>query len=198
MYYFMRKYLHPDEGAGGTNTEGASTGKTFTQEDVNRMMAEEKRQGRASVLKELGFEDEASAKDTVSKYQKSLDDQKTDIQKAQEAAAAALKEKAETEAAAQLLQRKLDALTKGVSPEFLDDALAIAVGKITDKDDLGKVLDGMKERYPMFFTSNGGSGSSGTGTAPGNKKAGQAEKGIGTRLGEQVVQQQPTKSHYFG
>ena len=198
MYYFMRRYLHPDDGAGGTTTEGTSTGKTFTQEDVNRMMAEEKRQGRTSVLKELGFEDEASAKEIVSKYQKSLDDQKTDVQKAQEAAATALAEKAKTETAAQLLQHKLTALTKGVNPEFLDDALAIAVGKITDKDDLGKVLDGMKERYPMFFTSAGSSGSAGTGTAPANKKTGQTEKGIGTRLGEQAVQQQPAKSHYFG
>lgn len=198
MYYFMRRYLHPDDGAGGTPAEGTSTGKTFTQEDVNRMMAEEKRQGRASVLKDLGFEDETSAKDIVSKYQKSLEDQKTDVQKAQEAAAAALAEKAKAETAAQLLQHRLTALTKGISPEFLEDALAIAAGKVTDKDDLGKVLDGMKERYPMFFTSAGGTGSAGTGTAPGSKKTGQAEKGIGTRLGEQVVNQQPTKSHYFG
>ena len=198
MYYFMRRYLHPDDGAGGTGTEGTSTGKTFTQEDVNRMMAEEKRQGRTSILKELGFEDEASARDIVSKYQKSLYEQKTDVQKAQEAAATALAEKAKTETAAQLLQHKLTALTKGVNPEFLDDAMAIAAGKVTDKDDLGKVLDGMKERYPMFFTSAGSSGSAGTGTAPANKKTGQTEKGIGTRLGEQAVQQQPTKSHYFG
>lgn len=196
MYYFMKKYLHPDGEAGATPP--ATPSKTFTQEEVNRMMAEEKRQGRMSVLKELGVEDEASAKDALSKYQAGIEAQKSDLQKAQDAIKAEQESRAQAEAKARQLDNKLSALTKGVRPEFLDDALAIAATKVTDKEDLGEVLESMKERYAMFFSSAEQSPAPGTGTAPGSKRTGQAEKGIGTRLGEQAVNQQPTKSHYFG
>ena len=94
MYYFMKKYLHPDGEAGATPPPS----KVFTQEEVSRMMAEEKRQGRMSVLKELGVEDEASAKDALSKYQAGIEAQKSDLQKAQDAI------KAEQESRAQAPQ----------------------------------------------------------------------------------------------
>ena len=84
MRYSMIKYLHPDGEAGATPPATPPT-KVFTQEEVSRMMAEEKRQGRMSVLKELGVEDEASAKDALSKYQAGIEAQKTDLQKAQDA-----------------------------------------------------------------------------------------------------------------
>ena len=59
--------------------------KTFTQEEVNRMMAREKNEGKKSVLRELGVEDVDSAKNSLAEYAKVLDAQKTDLQKANEA-----------------------------------------------------------------------------------------------------------------
>lgn len=193
MRYLMKKYLHPDGEAGATPPV-----KTFTQEEVNRMMADEKRQGRASVLKDLGVEDEAAAKDALSKYQANIEAQKTELQKAQDATAAEKQARALAEQQAVQLNNKLAALTKGVKPEFLEDALAIAATKVTNKEDLGKVLDGMKERYAMFFSGTEQPNAPGTGTAPGSKRTGQGEKGIGTRLGEQNAKLVPDKSHYFG
>ena len=61
-----------NQNGGGTNNSGGgsdggnggnqSQGKTFTQEDVNRMMAKEKQQGRNAVFNELGINpDDADA-----------------------------------------------------------------------------------------------------------------------------------------
>lgn len=197
---FVRKYLYP-EGEGGATppaTPPATPSKTFTQEEVNRMMAEEKRQGRMSVLKELGVEDEASAKEALAKYKESVEAQKTELQKAQDLMLAEQAAKAAAEQRAVALENKLSALSKGVKPEYLDDALAIAATKVTKNETLDAVLEGMKERYAMFFGGEETPPASGTGTVPASKRTGQPEKGIGTRLGEQVVNQQPTKSHYFG
>ena len=42
------------EGSGGAAGSQGTGAKTFTQEDVNRMMANEKRTARSALLKELG------------------------------------------------------------------------------------------------------------------------------------------------
>ena len=43
-------------GSGGAAGSQGTGAKTFTQEDVNRMMANEKRTARSALLKELGYE----------------------------------------------------------------------------------------------------------------------------------------------
>ena len=71
-------------GGGEPSNSGAGSGsaqKTFTQEEVNAMMAAEKRQGKNSVLKELGFEDLNKAKEAIQGYNQYLETQKTTEQK---------------------------------------------------------------------------------------------------------------------
>ena len=48
--------------SGGDGNSGGSTDKTFTQEQVNSMIAAEKRKNLSSVYKGLGFESEEAAK----------------------------------------------------------------------------------------------------------------------------------------
>ena len=55
-----------DEDASQENTNTSE--KTFTQEQVNKMMANEKDEGRRSVLKELGIEDSKQLANVVKVY----------------------------------------------------------------------------------------------------------------------------------
>ena len=55
-------------GSGGDGNSGGSTDKTFTQEQVNSMIAAEKRKNLSSVYKGLGFESEEAAKQFIEKY----------------------------------------------------------------------------------------------------------------------------------
>ena len=62
---------------GNQNNQGGqgSEGKTYTQEQINSMMAAEKRTARNALLKELGFEGikDENYKDTVAGIKKTLD-----------------------------------------------------------------------------------------------------------------------------
>ena len=81
MLFLFRKNFMPfleEDGKGGAGGTGGEPGggepsggaedqnkgqKTFTQEDLNRIAAQEKRQGANSILKALGFESEEKAKE---------------------------------------------------------------------------------------------------------------------------------------
>ena len=82
------------EGGSGEGTGGKS-GKTFTQEEVNRLMKTEKESAKKALLKELGVEDAKSAKEGLAKYKEILDKDKSAAEKAGEALATEQKAKAE-------------------------------------------------------------------------------------------------------
>ena len=216
---FSSVMFGPDGGAGtggseGTGATGGSEGaggaegtkaKTFTQEDVNRMMAREKQQGRLAVLKDLGIEGEdetglAGAKESLQKHKASMEAQKTEAEKAKELATAEQARASAAEQKSQLLQHKLDAITSGVKPDCVDDTLALAMPRITNDKDLAKVLTELKERYPMFFTDTQETkpGQRGTGTHFNSKRttSGAQDKTMGERLGEQA-KPSAKKSTYF-
>lgn len=90
--------------------EPADAGRTFTQEDVNRFLAEDRRKNEA---KYAGF-DEIKAK--ADKFDQAEAANKTELQKAQDAAAAA--EKRATDAEAKVLRATV-AAAKGVPAELL-------------------------------------------------------------------------------
>ena len=90
---FFAEDAPPTEDEGDTGTENKPTGtetpagkpeKTFTQAEVTAMMAKEKSSGRNSILKSLGFNDEKTAKESMTAYQKFLESQKTETEINQE------------------------------------------------------------------------------------------------------------------
>jgi hypothetical protein len=195
--------LEEDKG-GGSGGEGGGTPKTFTQEEVNKMMANEKRQGRLSVLKDLGIEtdDDASvtgAKESLKKYKETENANKTEVEKAKGDLTTEQQAHAATKQKADLLQNKLDAIGQGIKADYVDDALAIALPKVSKDKDLKTVLGEMKERYPMFYTEtdpNDKGNKTGTGTLPGGKKPNPNDKSLGVRLGEKA-KKNAGKSSYF-
>ena len=160
--------------------EQESTVKTFTQEEVNRMMAKEKREGKLSVLKELGVEDVKNAKEGLKKYQEYLNAQKTEAQRAQEEVQRLAEEKAELEKKALMADIQVSALKSGIKADFLDDAIILAQSKKTDNTTYEDIFNELKQTYPNF---------AGTATTP-------APKGTGNMPKPTAGQQQATADDY--
>lgn len=187
----------PDSGDGSDD----SGQKTFTQEEVNRMMTREKKQGKNSVLKSLGFKSEDEAKNAVKMLNTLLDLQKSPEDKANDNAKKAKDEKEEAEARANRAENKLSCLMAGVGNDSVDDVLAIALLKVSEDKDLDKVLAEMKKekKYASFFGKNEDGSDSGTGSKPGHSSKDRESKS--GQFGRDLVEKRPAsdakRSSYF-
>ena len=187
-----------DDNAEGSN-QNKSGEKTFTQSQVTAMLTKEKKEGRRSMLRSLGFKSEAEAKSTLGLLQQLMGKNSEDKNEP----ASNTEDDAETKTALQRAENaeaKLACVTAGVNKESIDDVLAIARLKVTDKKDLETVLVEMSKeaKYTSFFS--GEQSSKGTGSDPGHlkdKKSTQAGS-YGARLAASSVQKKDTnKSTYF-
>lgn len=171
--------------------------KTFTQEDVNRMMAAEKEQGRRSILKELGVEDVGSAKESLQKYQEYLNSQKTELEQAQASQAKLQSDYAAAIAKANHAENCLAAMKLGANTESIDDLVALAVTKVSDTKDFETVLSEMKSNsvYAGFFKTSVGTGSGGMQGHPAGE--GEPTATLAKSLAEKQIAQKTQKSNYF-
>lgn len=171
------------------------SGKTYTQQQINSMMANEKRTARQALLKELGFEvsDDQSYQTTVTNIKKTLDAGKTQQQLDQEAKSKAEGKAKEANARAALAEMKVSALTAGVKPDRLDDMIILAQAKIAQGQKADQAFTDLKKNYPDAFgvESSGGTGSH---VNPANKTGNDGEN-RGTRLAKQ--NKTSVKSSYF-
>ncbi len=172
-------------------------GKTYTQEQLNSMMAAEKRTARSALLKELGIElkDDKDYKSAVDNLKKTLDAGKTQAQLDAEARKAAEDALGEASAKAAALEMKVLALSAGAVPTAVDDIIALISTRVSQGETTEKAIEELKTKYPSFFSSEG-SGSKGTGspTNPPSKKAPGTE-GLGQRLAK--TNKTTVKSTYF-
>lgn len=181
------------DGEGNQNSN--SSGKVFTQAEVNRMMKAEKESGRRSVLKDLGVEDAKSAKEALAKHKEYLDSQKTEAQKLAETLAAETNKVRQAEQRAFAAECKATALTCNCKPEYVDDLVVLALSKVTEEKDFAAVMKDMQKTHAIFFTE-GGSGDSGTGSTPNHKKSATKAEGLGARLAANIAKS-PAKNPYF-
>lgn len=182
-------------GEGGDQSQ-KSGAKTFTQEEVNAIGAKEKNQGKNSILKLFGCEDEETAKTEAEAFAKWKESQKTEDEKRQEETKRLQKEAKDSEKRATAAENKVSAMIAGVNANSIDDALAIALLKVTSEKNLDTVLGEMKKdsRYAGFFTTSsaGGTGSSA------DHNGGQGNKdNLGKRLAESRVANRPKESKFF-
>lgn len=193
-----------DGGQGGTDGNQAGSGaagsqgtgaKTFTQEDVNRMMANEKRTARSALLKELGYEvKDGKITETVATIKGILDQGKTQQQLDQEARTTAETSLAEERSKNSALQARVDVMTAGVKPEFVADAIAMLLPQVTEQKPLSKLLEEYKTKYPAWYGESSGSGGTGNSTKNGRNTGG-TQSGLGKRLAES--NKSAAKSSYF-
>ena len=169
--------------------------KMYSQEDVNRMMANEKRQGRSSVLRELGIDPED--KDGIKNAKATLDSHKTQQQLDSEALTNEKTARAEADKRAVTAERKLSLVTSGCKKEFVDEVMALASAKVTDTVDFDAAIKAVKEKCPAFFEEDGGD--PGTGGGQGHRRQQQGKKpgDLGSRLAQGVVSSTPKENPYF-
>lgn len=210
LQYFAEEGGSEENGNGGSedvseNENNDDSGKeeksekTFTQSEVSAMMAREKKQGKNSVLKSLGFTSEKEAKDAFNLLKALTDSQKSAEEKAKEIEGKATKEKEEAETRAMMAEAKLSCIINGVDKDAVDDVLVIAMAKVTDDKSIDDVLTEMKKekRYASFF--NGGTSEDGTGNPPGHSTQGGKSKNwdYGKSLAEANKSTNKKKKSYF-
>lgn len=185
-----------DDSAKGKKSEE----KTFSQDQVSKMMAKEKNQGRNAVYNELGInpKDEEQIK-AIKAY---IESQKSDTQKATEKALAEQKVLDEANERVRIAEAKAEVMMLGIKTQFVDDAVTLALSKVSDDRDIKSVLTEFKTKYPVWFETEEdkqkqakGTGSSLKNQSGKNSKG--EEKGIGARLAAQRKGSK-TKSSYWG
>lgn len=139
---------------GGGNEENSpaeDNTKTFTQEQVSRMMAKEKHQGANSVYNDLGID----PKDTkmLNMLKAFVSSQKTDEQKATEQANQQASALAAAQHKALVSEAKAEAMMSGVQSQFVDDVVTLALSRISNDEgtDLKTALGELKTKYPVWF-----------------------------------------------
>lgn len=193
----------------GGDDKGKS-GKTFTQEQVNKMMTREKNQGRNAALKELGIDPKDSK--MVAMVKALIESQKTDEQKAAEKDAENQTKMNEAERRAQVAEAKAEAMMLGVKTQYVEDVVTLALAKMTEDSDLKTIIGEFKTKYPVWFGESeeddkggkdkgkGKTGQKGTGSSVKTSKEDKGkgeEKSLGARL---AAQRRGTgkKSSYWG
>ena len=138
---------------------------SFTQEQVNSIAAKEKRQGRNSALNDLGIspEDEETTR-LVRAFVESLS-------KGEDQTAAAQQRMEEANRRAESAEAKLELISAGVDPKYVDDAIALAQSHVKGDVTLQDAVKDLKTRYPVMFGDRGDQSKSST-----------AKKGTGASL----------------
>ncbi len=192
----------------GKDDKGSKSGKTFSQEQVNRMMTREKNQGRNAVYKELGIDPKDSK--TINMFKAFIESQKSDEQKASEKEAENQSKVTEAEPRAQVAEAKAEAMMLGVKTQYVEDVVTLALARMTEDSDLKTIIGEFKTKYPIWFgesseedgknnKDNGKTGKKGTGSSVKNsdkEKKGEESKGLGARLAAQ--RKTSKKSSYWG
>lgn len=192
-------------GKSGGKEDKGNKGRTFTQEQVNRMMTKEKKQGRNSVYKELGIDPKDSK--SIAMVKALIDSQKTDEEKAAEKENENQARITEAEERAAIAEAKAEAMMLGVKPQFVEDAITLALSKIDDENDINTVIGEFKTKYPIWFGESDDDGEDGKGKAghrgtgssvkSEKRKEGSETKGLGARLAAQRKSGNK-KSSYWG
>lgn len=175
---------------------------TYTQEEVNALMAREKSQGRKAALTELGVDDVEAVKKILADKAAADELAKTEVQKEADARKAAEQKLADEQKSKSDLQMQLEALKAGASPDKLNDLVLLASSKVTEDKKLEDVLKELKTSYPMFFGSETSAKPAGTkavvrsaNTPPANTGADPADTSLAARL--LASKGQLKKGNYF-
>jgi len=195
-----------DNGTGTTDSQKQE--RVFTQDEVSRMMAREKHQGRNAVYNELGIDpDDTSA---VQMFKAFVEAQKSEEEKRAEADAKQQQEMMDMSEKLRHAEAKAALMQAGISADYVDDAVIIALSRISANDtlDVETVAKDLKSKYSVWFgdgnetgkekqsTGKKGTGKTATG---GNSNSSNKEgiTGIGKRLAENRKSQTP-KTSFWG
>lgn len=193
-----------DDGDNNLSDGNQPAGKTFSQDDVTRMMTREKQQGRNAVFNELGIDPNDTK--TIEMVKAIMAAQKQD----EEPPVAPSADLIDAQHRADVAEAKAEAMMLGAQPKFVDDIVTLATAKLqnSDETDFKTVVSQIKEKYPVWFGEGGSDddsknsvGSRGTGSSIGSnagakKDAGAGELSLGQRLAASKKHSKPAKSFW--
>ncbi len=123
----------------GTETNPTEE-KTFTQEEVNRMIKDRVAREKKGQL----------SKEELKAYQDWKESQKTEAEKQSEALTNAEKAKQDAEERANTLEAKVTCLSKGVLADSVDDVVILAKAMVSEEVTMDQAVDKVLEKYPSF------------------------------------------------
>jgi F0F1-type ATP synthase membrane subunit b/b' len=176
--------------SGGDQAAGQGSDKTFTQDEVNALIARETAKAQRGKLdpSELGFQSGKELKDFLDAAKKSADEAKTDaerqLEEAKTNAAREAEQKVLSKANSRLVAAEFKVAAKDAGVVALDDALVLAQKmdiwqqvELEGDDDVtvkgfdASFFEELKKAKPYLFAPDGGRGSDiGAGAGGGNAK----------------------------
>ncbi|NOW84285.1 vancomycin resistance protein YoaR [Clostridium beijerinckii] len=153
----MSKLMEADAGAGAggsseadenldnddkteESTEENKEEKTFTQEEVNKLLKDRIAREKKGQL----------SKEELKAYQEWKDSQKTEDEKKNEKLTQAEIKAKEAEERALLAETKVTCLSKGVNATSVDDVVVLAKAMVSDDVTIDQAIDKVLEKYPHF------------------------------------------------
>ena len=133
-----------------TETAEETPENTFTQEDVNNLIAKETRKQQEKLLKQLGVNDFKDAKEGMKKLKEFQESQMTEQEKAQQQLESLSGEKETLSKENQSLKAQLSALRAGAQGEYVEDVVALAERRVNDDTDMDAAIKQVIENYPHF------------------------------------------------
>jgi hypothetical protein len=126
--------------------------KTFSQDDVNRMIGEAKKTGMTKVLKDLGIDSIESAKDGLTKFREWQESQKSESEKINSKLTEYEKELIEKNKQVEELNAKFTALNKGVNIDKVDKVIKLI--SAYEGDQLEDKIDAILTEFPDYKKNN--------------------------------------------
>lgn len=124
--------------------------KTFTQEDVNGLVAKEAKKAQEKLLKQLGVTDIKSAKEGLDKFQAHLDSQKDEATKTADKLAVVEGERNTLGSENETLKAQLAALKADVKADSIDDVIVLAKPLVSEDVTMEEAIQKVTEKYPQF------------------------------------------------
>lgn len=200
----FKKFLDSDGGvSGGTEgnnnatsagTESTTTGeRTFSQEDLNRIVVKEKEKAVSRALKNLGFEDSDSAKSKMEELLALEQDNTSVLEKATKAKDKAEKQAGEYKTKVEQLEQELFLLKSGALPDKSQEVSALLSVYQNAETTAEEALTKVKENFPNLFsdaeTTTSGTGGSNNPPRDSRQVEESPFSGIGKRLAEEKLKQ---------
>lgn len=186
-----------DDKSGANDNTSSDDGKTFTQDDVNRMMAKEKKQGRSSAFNELGIDpsNEKMVKAAKAFFSKLSDNDDADDDGSDDG------KSSELEYELVMANAKIAAMKQGVNPQYVDDVVTLVSNRMKQDESmkLDTAIGELKKKYPGWFVVEQTSkniGKFGTGASISASSSKGADDSLGKRLAAQRKVSSSKKSYW--
>ncbi|MED4904117.1 hypothetical protein [Parageobacillus thermoglucosidasius] len=124
--------------------------KTFTQDDVNNIVAKEVKKAQEKLLKQLGIDDFNSAKEGLQKFREWQESQKTEQQKQAERLQQLEQQFQTVQQEKEALAAQLAAVKAGVHADYVEDVVVLAQRLVNDDTTMEEAIAKVLEKYPHF------------------------------------------------